>query len=241
MADAFFVLDNDIPLPPVINNPSSGLTVSGQGEVDATVSVITQSNATCSSLVDSQGSWTCDLSPEPVDDEPATGTQSDLAGNISEPALANIAYRPDLSVSMSNCIDGAMPQQPIMYELTVNNLGNIDINGALLSTLFNNQLLNVSWECFESMGSTCDGITGTGSIDDESVSLTTGSSLTYLISAESNIDTMQLIEVTASITLPLGTTEYNPNDNLAVDDDLIYQFIFKSPFECAAPSGSETN
>ena len=35
--------------------------------------------------------------------------------------------------------------------------------------------------------------------------------------------------------MPISETDVNPADNVAFDSDLIYQFIFKDGFDCAAP------
>ena len=51
---------------------------------------------------------------------------------------------------------------------------------------------------------------------------------------------MEFIDVEGSVTMPVDETDVNPADNSAFDSDLIYQFIFKSSFDCAAPGTIQT-
>nr|WP_255590384.1 Ig-like domain-containing protein [Marinicella sp. NBU2979] len=80
-----FVLDNVAPPAPVINAPTNGDPVTGTGEPGATVTVTTPSGATCTAVVQLDGTWSCSLFPTPVDGEDITATQEDEAGNTSPP------------------------------------------------------------------------------------------------------------------------------------------------------------
>jgi len=88
-ASVTITVDTVAPAPPVINTPTNGATVSGTGEPGATVDVTTPSGATCSAVVQGDGSWSCTLSPSPVDGEDITADQTDPAGNTSLPTTVN--------------------------------------------------------------------------------------------------------------------------------------------------------
>ncbi|WP_395377193.1 Ig-like domain-containing protein [Marinicella sp. W31] len=106
-------VDSTIPPPPVINAPTNGAPVSGSGEVGATVNVTTPSGASCSAVVQANGSWSCSLSPTPLDGEDITADQTDSVGNTSLPT------------TVSGGIDLTPPADPVITS---------PANGALLST-----------------------------------------------------------------------------------------------------------
>ena len=232
-------VDAAAPDAPMINDPSSGLTVSGTGEPGATVTVTTPSGATCTAEVQDDGSWSCDLSPEPVDGETASAIQEDLAGNESMPATATVAYAPDLSSFITNCVAGVRPDEDMLYEINIMNAGNIDIAGAAVTTLFSDRMSEPSWVCQATGGAICDNTTGNGDLN-ELVDLPAGSSLAYLIESQVTGVLFEFIDVETTVTMPAGTTDTNISNNTTFDSDLIYQFIFKDGFECALPGTIET-
>ncbi len=236
------VQDLQAPDAPVINDPTSGLTVSGTGEPGATVDVITTSGASCSDLVDGSGNWSCDLSPEPVDGEIVTATQTDLAGNESEPATATVGYRPDLSIFISNCVSGLKVNDPVLYEMTISNNGNIDIFGATINATMGSNISPPDWLCMAPGAATCDTVNGSGDVINEVVNIPAGDQLVYVLDTTVTGGLFDFIDVQGSVGMPVGTTDVNVFNNVAEDSDLIDQFIFKGQFECVAPGtiGSST-
>jgi len=89
------MIDNSAPSAPIITGPTSGLPLIGTGEPWATVLAITPSGATCTTTVQPDGNWSCVLSPNPVDGETISATQTDTAGNISSPASSEISSDTD--------------------------------------------------------------------------------------------------------------------------------------------------
>ncbi|MGJ8664661.1 MAG: Ig-like domain-containing protein, partial [Marinicella sp.] len=71
------------PAAPVINSPTNGAPVSGTGEPGATVTVSTPSGSSCTTTVQVGGSWSCTLSPSPIDGENISAFQELPVGNIS--------------------------------------------------------------------------------------------------------------------------------------------------------------
>jgi len=236
---ADFTLDNEAPTEPTIDDPSTGLTVSGTGEPGATVTVTTPSGATCTAEVQNDGSWSCDLSPEPVDGEIATATQTDSAGNESDPSSTTVAYIPDLSSFITNCVAGVRPDETLLYEVNIMNMGNIDITGAQVTTLLGDRMGEPSWVCQATGGATCDNTAGNGDLN-ELVNLPASSALIYLFDSTVTGALMEFIDVETSVTMPSGTTDVNTGDNTTFDSDLIFQFIFKDGFECALPGTIES-
>ncbi|MCX7555198.1 Ig-like domain-containing protein, partial [Marinicella sp. S1101] len=233
-----FTIDDEAPEAPTINSPSNGSNVSGTGEVGATVTVVTDSGATCSAVVQADSSWSCDLSPEPVDGETATATQRDDAGNESGQATAVIAYVPDLSSFITNCVAGVKPNQTLLYEVSIMNSGNFTINGAQVTTAFGNSLSESAWVCQSLGGASCDNAAGNGDLN-ELVDLPAGSGLVYMFETTVTGTLLDFIDVNATVMMPNGITDVNGFDNSSFDSDLIYNFIFKDSFECAAPGTVE--
>ena len=89
VSSVMITVDTMAPAAPVINTPTNGAPVSGTGEAGATVVVTTPSGATCTTVVLANGTWSCTLSPSPVDGEDITADQTDPAGNTSPPTTVN--------------------------------------------------------------------------------------------------------------------------------------------------------
>lgn len=70
--------------PTTINTPTTGAPVTGTAELGSTVTVTTDSGATCITTADPlTGMYSCNLSPDPIDGEDITATAVDEAGNNS--------------------------------------------------------------------------------------------------------------------------------------------------------------
>ena len=105
-------IDTMAPAAPTINTPTNGAPVSGTGEAGATVVVTTPSGATCTTVVAANGTWSCSLSPSPVDGEDITADQTDPAGNTSPP------------VTVSGGVDTSAPAAPVVTAPVDGSIGN---------------------------------------------------------------------------------------------------------------------
>jgi len=83
------------PSVPIITSPTSGLPVTGTGVVNHSITVTTPSGSTCTTTVIADETWSCVLSPNPVDGEQVTAIQKDPAGNTSSGALSIISEAVD--------------------------------------------------------------------------------------------------------------------------------------------------
>jgi len=229
-------IDITPPSAPSFTSPTNGLTASGTGEEGATVNVSTPSGASCSAVVQANGTWSCTLSPEAdvVDGETATATQTDGAGNESGTDTATIAYNPNLMGFITNCVAGVQPAESMLYEVSITNPGNMDITGAQVSTNLGGRMSLPTWDCQAVGGASCGNLNGTGDLN-ELVDLPVGSELIYTFESDVTGALMEFIDVEATVTMPAGTTDSDSSNNSAFDSDLIYQFVFKDGFECAAP------
>lgn len=82
-------IDLVAPNPPIVNQPVEN-PITGTGTAGDTITVTTDSGATCTSSVQPDGAWECMLAPEPVPGENYSATANDPLGNISGPATGTI-------------------------------------------------------------------------------------------------------------------------------------------------------
>ena len=224
------------PNPPSVNAPTNGTPISGTGVPGLEVIVTTPSGATCTATVQSDGSWSCPLSPEPIDGEDVSAIQFDANENPSNTTteIAGIEYTPNLTAFFTNCVAGVKPEESLLYSLTIDNSGNLDITNASINTVFGAGITNPDWICQATGGAVCHANSGTGDLSNN-IELPIGSNITYFFESEVDGQLLDFIDVEASVSMPAGITDFDLNDNIVFDSDLIFQFIFKDGFECALP------
>ncbi|KAA3642562.1 MAG: hypothetical protein DWP95_05270, partial [Proteobacteria bacterium] len=186
-------------------------------------------------VYDQDQAYTIDFSPLNSADNNYNGVQVSSVNVSNEDDDA----QPDLSVFITNCIDGSLPQQSITYYLTVSNEGNKAIQGARLNTQFPVNISTPDWECNNDEGQACIPATGQGDLD-ELIDLDVNESMLFTMNGQVSGQLNDFIDVYATIEMPSGETDINPLNNQAEDHDLLYQFLFKDGFECAAPGTVET-
>ena len=147
---------------------------------------------------------------------------------------------PDLSAFMTNCVAGVNPTDTPLYQLVISNVGNKDISGAMVNTVFDDTVSVPDWICQPGAGASCGTASGSGDLVDELVDVPVGSQVTFLFDSSVTGQLMDFIDVVGSVTMPTGETDVNPGNNSASDSDLIYQFMFKDSFECNAPGTIES-
>ncbi len=96
-------VDDTAPADPTINEPT-GNPVTGTGEPGATVTATTPSGSSCTTTVQADGTYSCTLSPDPVDGEEVTVIVTDPSGN------------PSIPVTTTGGIDTTPPADPTVNE-----------------------------------------------------------------------------------------------------------------------------
>jgi hypothetical protein len=79
------ISDDVLPISPTILWPTNGNPVLGTANPNTTITITTPSWATCTTLADSFGKYTCTLSPLPIQGENITAISTDIYGNVSLP------------------------------------------------------------------------------------------------------------------------------------------------------------
>jgi uncharacterized repeat protein (TIGR01451 family) len=148
-----------------------------------------------------------------------------VSGPSIIPSTSNVAISAtaDLRVVKSNAQTEAVPGRPVTYVITVTNDGPATVNGVTITDPIPSALLNASWSCAASAGAACAAGGGTGSIN-STANLAAGTSVTYTLSGV--VDpfaavTSATITNTASALVPGDTTEVNPANNGAADQDTL--------------------
>jgi uncharacterized repeat protein (TIGR01451 family) len=121
----------------------------------------------------------------------------------------------NLAIRKDSTPEPVVPGQRLTYTVVASNTGPSDVAGVAISDTLPVELLSPEWVCF-SLGTSCPAATGSGDIY-QLVSLPANSSVAYVISAVVRADVTGQIRNTATLTVPVGVVDSNPDDNIAVD------------------------
>ena len=125
----------------------------------------------------------------------------------------------DLSITMSDGVATAYPGGSVVYTITASNAGPDTVFDASVVDTFPASL-TCSWTCAGSTGNTC-AASGVGNIDDATVGLAVGGSVTYTATCAVSAAATGTLVNTATIFAPGTAVEANIADNSATDSDAI--------------------
>ena len=137
----------------------------------------------------------------------------DLAAD-SETVSMVVGVQADLSVSKTASTALAVPGQGIGFTVVVTNHGPSCLSAATVSDAFGVDLVDVTWTCSASSGSSCSSA-GSGVLNDSSVALQSDGTVTYEITARIADDAAGSILNEASAFVPSGATDPNGGNNAA--------------------------
>jgi len=149
----------------------------------------------------------------------------------------------DVSVAITDGQTQAVPGQPVTYTVVAANAGPDAVTGAKVTATLPPALLNATWTCTPSAGSSC-AATGTGNISD-TVGLLSSGTLTYSLTATIDPAATGSLTNTVAIALAAGATDPTPANNTASDTDTLTPradlsvAVLDSP-DPVAPSGTLT-
>ncbi len=123
----------------------------------------------------------------------------------------------DLSVSINDSVTIAPPGTQLTYLIVVTNHGPFDVAGASLTTLLPPSLINVTWTCTASPGSSCSA-GGSGTIAD-TVSVKDHGAVTYAMAGTVAPDAGGTLTVTASVSVPPPGADSFASNDVAADSD----------------------
>ena len=147
----------------------------------------------------------------------------------------------DLSITKTDGVTTAPPGGSVTYTITASNAGPDAVTGATVADTFP-AILTATWTCVGAGGGTCTA-SGSGNINDSTVNLPVGASVTYTVSAAINPAATGSLSNTATISSSIA--DPNPGNNSATDTDTLTPqadlAITKTDgVTTAAPGGSVT-
>jgi uncharacterized repeat protein (TIGR01451 family) len=115
--------------------------------------------------------------------------------------------------------DTAVPGSSLTYTIVASNDGPDPVIGAVVADAPPAALMNPTWTCTASAGSSC-AASGSGNIDDNVTLLARGSA-TYLLTGTVDSGATGTLANTATVTPPPGVSDPDPTDNSATDVDVL--------------------
>ncbi len=129
----------------------------------------------------------------------------------------------DLSITKTDAVTSVSttaPNNTVTYVIVVSNNGASTVTGASVIDIFPPTLTNVSYTSSGSTGTSGNTANGTGSIVD-SVTLPSGGTITYVVTATVSPTATGTISNTATVTPPATTVDVNLTNNSATDIDTV--------------------
>ena len=196
------VTDQTAPAVPVIN-ATNGITITGTGEVGATVTVKDATNALIgTAVVDASGNWTMTANPAVSNTTGLTATQADPTGNISSPSTSVIVDSTDSDATLT---DGSVVSEPVKLPSTADTVGeavalfdftltdggtgdgfSTDISQIVMNTSGTADFTKVTWKLngadVSAVTGTYDSTANTLTFAGLSISIANGTNETYTVS-----------------------------------------------------------
>ncbi len=149
--------------------------------------------------------------------EPTAGTGNDTNTTLDfgfTPILA------DLQVTKTNGGTTEVPGTNTVYTIVVSNAGPNTVVGATVADTFSAQFSSVTWTSIAAGGATGNSASSSGNIS-ETVTLPSGSSITYTVTGVILSSATGNLANTATVTAPASVTDTNPGNNSATDTDTL--------------------
>lgn len=129
----------------------------------------------------------------------------------------------DLAVTQITGVTQVLPGGAITYMITAANAGPDAIPRAIVSNLFPGSLENIFWTCNGENGGSCVE-NGSGNIDDNTVQLPAGATVTYTVSATIRMNSPSLLTNIVTAVGSSGVIDPNWFNNLSVQRNTVITF-----------------
>ncbi|MBK6798620.1 MAG: DUF11 domain-containing protein [Acidobacteria bacterium] len=154
--------------------------------------------------------------PGVTDPDPGSNTGGPVVTTVG-PTLA------DLAITKTNNTSTVVAGTITTYVVVVTNNGPAAVTNAAVNDTLPASLVNATWTCQATSGSSCTSAAGNGSIN-TNVSLLSGGQATFIVSALVLPTATGTLSNTATVTAPPGVTDPNLTNNTATDGlDVIQQ------------------
>jgi uncharacterized repeat protein (TIGR01451 family) len=153
-----------------------------------------------------------------TDPNPANNTASDT----DTITTTSVATQADLAITKTDGVSTLTPGGATTYTVVVTNNGPAAVTGATVTDTAPEGVTFGGWTCTGTAGGVCPS-SGSGHLN-ATVTLPSGSSVTFSINANVKPDAAGSVTNTATVTLPAGVGDPNPANNVATDTDTIPTF-----------------
>jgi uncharacterized repeat protein (TIGR01451 family) len=136
---------------------------------------------------------------------------------------ANLANTPqtDLSITKTDGKATIVPGTSNTYTIVVTNVGPNDVTGAHVTDAFPGTFTNVTYTATATGGASGFTSTGSGNINDASVTMPVGSTVTYIVTGTVSASATGSLTNTATVATPANVTDPTPANNTATDTDTL--------------------
>jgi uncharacterized repeat protein (TIGR01451 family) len=196
---------------------ASGFTASGAGNVNDTLTMPVASKVTYVVVGKVSSAATGNLSNTVTAVVP-NGVTDPVPANNSTTDTDTLQLKADGKVTNTDGKTTAIPGQKNTYTIVVTNLGPSDARGAVVQDSFPSFFTGVSFTATATGGATGFHAGGTGNIND-TVTLPSGSKITYKATGTISASAVGSMTNTASVTPPSGVTDPVSTNNSATDTD----------------------
>lgn len=122
----------------------------------------------------------------------------------------------DLAITKTDGVVSAVPGTSTTYTITASNAGPDPVTGATVADTFPAACVSPTWTCVGAGGGTC-AASGSGNINDATVNLPSGGSVTYTATCPISPATIGILSNTATVSS--SVSDPNPANNSATDSD----------------------
>ncbi|HMZ19967.1 MAG TPA: DUF11 domain-containing protein [Blastocatellia bacterium] len=199
---------------------SSCGTISGGGDISATVNLLSGGSATFTVTATISSTASGSLVNTATVAAPS-GVTDPNPGNNSSTDTRSLAPTADLSVTKSNGTTTLVPGAQTTYTVVVTNAGPSAVTNAGVTDILPAALTMISWTCTASAGSSCGKSSGNVNLVNEPVSLTVGGTATFAVTVTVSSQATGTVTNTASVAAPNGVTDPNSANDSASDTDTL--------------------
>ena len=198
-----------------------GFTISGSGNINDT-SVNMPAGSTITYVV--TGTISASATGNLVNTATVAVPQGDTdptPGNDSATDTDTLTPQADLSISKTDGKTTVVPGTTDTYTIVVTNAGPSAVTGASVVDTFPVTFTGVTYTATTTGGATGFTTSGIGNINDTSVNMPVGSTITYVVTGTVSPSATGTLANTATVAVPQGVTDLTPSNNTATDTDTL--------------------
>ena len=140
-----------------------------------------------------------------------------LANTVHWECTGTVVTPIDVGITKTDSVTTAVPGNQVTYTITASNLGGA-VNPVSVVDSFPPSITSDNWTCIGAGGGVCGAASGSGNINDTTVNLPVGASVTYTATANISPSATGSMSNTATVT---AAGDIDPANNTATDTDTL--------------------